>query len=68
MKQEKHYIVKWEIDIFATSHVEAAEQALKIQRNPDSIATVFEVKRSGFEKSLQVDLTALKNYTTLNEI
>lgn len=37
------YRVIWAIDIEASSATEAAEQALAIQRNRDSIATVFDV-------------------------
>lgn len=44
MKPEKHYLVRWNIDIFATSPEEAAAQALEIQRDPASLATVFEVR------------------------
>lgn len=36
------YRVVWEIDIDADSPEEAAQKALHIQRNPGSIATVFE--------------------------
>ena len=41
--EEKTYRVKWEIDIDAPSPEEAAKKALEIQRNKESIATVFEV-------------------------
>ena len=37
------YRVKWEIDIEADSPRQAAIEALKIQRDPNSLATVFEV-------------------------
>jgi hypothetical protein len=37
------YHVKWEIDVEAGSPKQAAKKALKIQRDPESIATVFEV-------------------------
>lgn len=40
----KEFLVTWEIHILAASHREAAEQALKIQRDPNSIATVFVVR------------------------
>ena len=40
----QEYRVMWEIDIYANSSKEAAEEALRIQRDEDSIATVFEVK------------------------
>jgi len=38
------YKVRWEIDVDARSHREAARKALKIQRDPESLATVFEVR------------------------
>lgn len=45
------YLVQWEIDIEADSPREAAVKALRIQRDPESIATVFavwwETSRSG---------------------
>ena len=39
----KNYYVTWSIEIEATSPKVAAEIALKIQRDPESIATVFMV-------------------------
>jgi hypothetical protein len=39
----KEYRVTWEIDIDADSPEEAAQKALDIQRNPESMATVFDV-------------------------
>jgi len=41
------YRITWEIDIDADSPREAAEQALIIHRNPESIATVFDVTDEG---------------------
>jgi len=38
-----NYRVKWEIDIEADSPEEAAKESLKIQRDPDSVATIFDV-------------------------
>ena len=35
--------VRWEIDIDAETPIDAARQALAIQRRPDSTATVFTV-------------------------
>jgi len=35
--------VHWEIDVDADTPIEAAQRALAIQRNPESIATVFTV-------------------------
>lgn len=49
------FLVYWEMDIEAETPVEAARKALAIHRDPDSIATVFEVR--GPRSSVQVDLT-----------
>ena len=38
-----NYIVKWEIDIEAETPEDAAKQALYIHRDPQSIATYFNV-------------------------
>ena len=40
---DRPYLVKWEIDIWANSPKEAAKEALKIQRDPNSKAVVFKV-------------------------
>jgi len=37
------YVVKWEIVVDADSKQEAAERALEMHRDSQSIATVFEV-------------------------
>jgi hypothetical protein len=37
------YTVTWEIDVDAKTPKEAAREALKIQRDPNSTATVFSV-------------------------
>jgi hypothetical protein len=37
------YTVTWVIDLDAASPQEAAKKALEIQRDPDSIATIFEI-------------------------
>ena len=37
------YRVSWTIDIDAASAVKAAREALRIQRDPMSIATIFDV-------------------------
>ncbi len=50
------YAVSWEIDIEADSPMEAAQKALEIQRDPESIATVFLV--SDEEKAYTVDTIA----------
>lgn len=40
---KRDYYVEWRIDIIADSPEEAAWQALQIQRDPESTATVFHV-------------------------
>lgn len=37
------YFVTWEMDIEADSPEDAALEALRIHRNPESVATVFKV-------------------------
>ena len=46
------YRVTWEIDLEANSPREAAEQAQEIQRDPNSIATVFAVSAWADTKGL----------------
>lgn len=51
------YRVKWEIDIFTESNPEdAAREALRIQRNPESIATVFDVRDCDSKVDTRVDI------------
>ena len=38
-----NYRIVWEIDLDASTAHEAAKAALAIQRNPESIATAFDV-------------------------
>ena len=47
--------VCWEIDVDATTPLEAARKALAIHRDPESIATVFDVQYRG--KMVRVDLS-----------
>ena len=51
------YLVTWEIEISAESPEEAALEALRIQRDPRSIATVFKVNDED-EKQWMADLDA----------
>ena len=48
----------WEIDVDARTPRAAARKALAIQRDPQSIATVFDVQYRG--KMVRVDLTENK--------
>ena len=43
MRTYKEYRVEWVIELSALSPREAAEEALRIQRDPDSTALVFDV-------------------------
>ena len=38
------YLVEWQIEVDAASPREAAQKALEIQRDPTSLATVFDVQ------------------------
>lgn len=49
------YKVIWEIEIEAESAEEAARKAFEIQRDPDSIATVFNIKAPNGEEFI-IDL------------
>jgi hypothetical protein len=51
------YLVSWTIEIEAESPQEAAEKALEIQQDPDSIATVFDVASNGQSQAITIDLT-----------
>lgn len=50
------YLVTWHIDIDADTPEEAAKRALEIQRNPESIATVFRVQTLDRSTDVTVDL------------
>lgn len=39
----KRYAITWEIDVWADSPLDAAKEALRMQRNAESLATVFDV-------------------------
>ena len=50
------YHLTWEIDLDADSPRQAAEKALTIHRNPESIATVFDVKdETGHTERIDLD-------------
>lgn len=54
----KGFLVTWEIDVEdAESFREAAERALDIMRDPESIATYFTVKEIDSDQSVDVDLS-----------
>lgn len=47
------YLVTWTIDIEADTPLEAALQAQTIQRDPESIATIFTI--SEVDKTVSID-------------
>lgn len=55
-----NYVVSWHIDVEADSPEEAAREALRIQRDADSIATVFEVVDRDTSEHHVVDLDAAR--------
>ena len=54
----KEYRIVWEIDVAARNHRDAATQALEIQRDVESIATVFDVYSRKGKRPVRVDLRA----------
>jgi len=60
-EEPMEYHITWEIDVEADSPREAAEAALRIQRNPQSWATVFYVKSDDDEREQRIDLSEEEN-------
>ena len=54
--EEYEYRVIWAIKVGATSHLDAAKEALKIMQDPDSEAQSFEVRK-------MKDIGTVKNRT-----
>lgn len=54
------YRVTWVIDLEADTPQQAAERALAIQRNPESIATVFDVCDDDGTNPIRIDLLETK--------
>lgn len=52
------YYIEWRIELDADNPTDAARKALAIQRDPESIATVFHIIDEDGEESV-IDLTAL---------
>lgn len=50
------YLVEWKIEIDADSPEAAARKALAIQRNPKSIAVVFDVTDTDMDEEFLIDL------------
>lgn len=70
MKDTKSYLVKWEIDIEASSPEEAANLALEIQRDKTSEALAFTVKEQASGEETDVDLldSILTKYSKIEYI
>jgi hypothetical protein len=49
------YLVKWEIEVDALTPKAAAEQARRIQLDPESWATIFEVIPTATMSSIEVE-------------
>lgn len=64
-KKQKEYLVVWKIDITAGDHREAAEIALDMQRDPGSLATVFDVYEQGKMEGRRVDILEPKKDLTV---
>ena len=59
----KSFRVVWEIDIDAKSALAAAQEALRIQRDPESTATVFSVRETNSEIPLDDEIIDLSKST-----
>jgi hypothetical protein len=52
-----NYLVEWHVNVYADSPREAAREALRIQRDPESWATVFQVtEHDTFTDPIEIDL------------
>lgn len=66
-QKQEHYLVKWEIDIYSDSPKEAAIEALKIMRDKDSEALIFDVHHTKSNGTYSLDLMS-EVYSNLNKI
>lgn len=60
MKPQWPWIVTWEIHVDAGTAEEAAQEALRIQRN-DSVATVFEVRNAKHYREVETIVLTLED-------
>lgn len=56
ISKPKSYAVVWRIDIEAQNEVDAAKQALEIQREKGGEAVYFEVTNKATQKTKDIDL------------
>lgn len=59
MSHPPHYLVKWEIDIFAATPELAAKEAMRIQKSLTSIAHVYDVTDADTLETTRIDLDNL---------
>ena len=59
--EEKIYKVTWTIEVSASDHVEAAKLAQAVQRDVNSIATVYRVQRAK-QVAKQIDLAEYREH------
>lgn len=55
----KSYLVTWEIEVESETPEDAAREAFRVHRDPDSMATVFEVQQQtedGLGGKIRVDI------------
>jgi hypothetical protein len=56
----KRYLVRWEVEVEAEEAVQAADEALVMQRDLESTATVFEVfEREGDDLGVRMIIDAV---------
>ena len=67
MTEFEEYLVTWDIEITAENPIEAARQALAVQRNPDSMATVFHVNGERIDLDAIEDDLAIIRKAGMNE-
>jgi hypothetical protein len=64
----KLFKVTWEIELDAESAADAARAALKIQRDPDSSATVFNVENVKTKEIEEIDLFYMDIFGSCQEL
>ena len=64
----KTFKVTWEIELYAESAEDAARAALKIQRDPDSSATVFNVENVKTKEIEEIDLFYMDIFGSCQEL
>ncbi len=67
----KEYLLHWRIDLEGYTPEEAAREALQIQRDPESVATFFDVQDKATGEIVRIDASDLskhnRDYDALQE-